>query len=86
MVLSPESTEDEVTAIIERVDGLISGGGGTPGEHEVWGTKRLAYPLQRFMEGNYVMTRFSLGPAAVLELDRELKSSEDILRFLVTKV
>jgi hypothetical protein len=42
MILSPEATEEEIAAAIERVDGLITGGGGTVGEHNNWGLKRLS--------------------------------------------
>ena len=86
MVLSPEATEDEVSAIVERVDGVITDRGGSVVEHENWGLRRLAYPVKKLQEGNYVMTRFALGAAAVMELNRVLVASEDILRFLVTKV
>ena len=85
MVLSPEATQDEVAATVERVDGLIAGGGGAVAEHESWGLKRLAYAIDDFNEGNYVLTKFSLGADGVSELNRVLASSEDIIRFLVTR-
>ena len=86
MILSPEATEEEIAAAIERVDGLITGDGGTVGEHNNWGLKRLAFPVQKFREGNYVLVKFSMDSSAVTELNRSLKASEDIIRFLVTKV
>jgi small subunit ribosomal protein S6 len=86
MILSPEATEEEIAAAIERVDGLITGGGGTAGEHNNWGLKRLAYPVQKFREGIYILVKFSMDSSAVTELNRSLKASEDIIRFLVTKV
>ena len=85
MVLSPEVTEDEVTAAVERTDGLITDGGGTVGEHHTWGLRPLAYPIRNFQEGNYVLTRFALGANAVQALNRNLTASEEIIRFLVTR-
>ena len=85
MILSPEATQDEVAATVERVDGLISGGGGAIVDHETWGLKRLAYEIDDFNEGNYVLTRFSLDATGVSELNRALTASEDIVRFLVTR-
>jgi small subunit ribosomal protein S6 len=85
MILSPEATEEEIAATIERVDGLITGAGGTVDEHNNWGLKRLAFPVQKFSEGNYILVKFSMGANAVTELGRSLKASEDIIRFLVTK-
>ena len=86
MVLSPEATEDEITATVERVDGLITERSGEVTEHENWGLKRLAYPVMKFGEGNYVLTRFSVDASSISELTRSLKASADIIRFLVTKV
>ena len=85
MILSPEATEEEVSATVERVDGLIVNGGGTVAEHKNWGLRQLAYPVKNFHEGNYILTRFDLGADAVLEFNRTLTASEDIIRFLVTK-
>ncbi len=67
------------------MDGLISGGGGAVAEHESWGLKRLAYAIDDFNEGNYVLTKFSLDASGVAELNRALTASEDIVRFLVTR-
>ena len=86
IVLSPEATEEEIAAAVERVDGLITENGGTVEDHDTWGLRKLAFPVQEFREGNYVLTRFALGPEAVLALGRALEASEEILRFLVTKV
>ena len=85
VVLNPETTEDEIAEAIQGVDGMIEENGGTIAEHENWGLKRLAFPVQKFNEGNYVLTRFSLEPEAVAELNRNLKASENVLRFLVMK-
>ena len=86
MILSPEATEEEVSASVNRVDGLITDGGGSVAEHENWGLRRLAYPVMKSQEGNYVLTRFAATAGALAELNRALKASEDILRFLMTRV
>ena len=85
MILSPEATQEELAATVERVDGLIEDGGGAVADHETWGLKRLAYEINDFNEGNYVLTRFSLDATGVSELNRALTASEDIIRFLVTR-
>ena len=86
MILSPEATEEEVSVTVERVHGLVTEAGGSVTEHEVWGLRRLAYPVKKFREGNYVLTKFASEPNAILEFNRSLEASEEILRFLVTKV
>ena len=84
-VLSPESTDEEAEATMERIAAFISERGGAVSERESWGVRRLAYPIQRFQEGNYVLTRFSLNGQDVVELDRNLNASQDVLTHLVTK-
>ena len=86
MVLSPEANEEELTATVERVSTFITEHGGTAEEPDKWGLRRLAYAVKEFMEGNYVLTRFSLEASNVIELDRSLRASDDVLRYLVTKV
>ncbi|MCI0441302.1 MAG: 30S ribosomal protein S6 [Chloroflexi bacterium] len=85
MVLSPEFSDEELTAGIERVSRFITDRGGSVSEQEVWGLRRLAYPVKRFLEGTYVLTRFKLDAANVGGLDRNLRASEDVLRHLVTR-
>ena len=85
LIVTPQASEDEVTAIVERISGFISDRGGTVEDHEVWGLRRLAYAIHKFMEGIYVLAHFSLDAKDVIELNRNLSTSEDILRFLITK-
>ena len=80
VILNPETTEDEIAEAIQGVDGMIEENGGALTEHENWGLKRLAFPVQKFTEGNYVLTRFSMEPEAVAELNRNLKASENVLK------
>ena len=86
MVLTPEASEDEATAIVDRVSNFISQRGGSISAQDNWGVRRLAYPIRGFLEGNYVVARFVLDAKDVLELDRTINASEDILRHLVTKL
>ena len=86
MVLSPEATEEEINSTVERVSGIVTTSKGSLGSHEIWGLRKLAYPVNNHREGNYVLTRFSLDPEAVQEFGRTLNASEEIIRFLVTKV
>ena len=86
MVLSPEITEEEVAAATEQVSAFVTERGGTMSDQEKWGVRRLAYPIRRFQEGNYVLARFTLDAKDVLDLDRTLLASESVLRHLLTKV
>ena len=85
MVLSPEATEEEISSAVERVNQLIKDKGGEMVDHEVWGLKRLAFPIMKFREGNYILIKFSLDSNEVPELNRNLTAAQDIIRFLITK-
>ena len=68
MVISPEVTEEEFEATLGKVSQFVTDRGGVISETEQWGKRRLAYPIKRFVEGSYVLTRLKLKPAFVHEL------------------
>ena len=86
LVISPQLAEEEVRSTVDRVQQLIRDRGGEITEVDTWGRRRLAYPIQRFREGNYVLARFRVDPARVRELDRSLTLAEEVLRHLVVRL
>ena len=84
VVFTPEATEDEAAAAVERVTGFVSDRGGSVTAREDWGVRRLAYPINRFQEGNYVLLRFGLEAKDAKELGSTLQAAQDVLRHLVT--
>ena len=85
-IIRPETEEAELEARIEGISQYITGNDGTVGEVERWGKKKLAYPIKHCLEGNYVLTRFSMTPDKCKELEANLKISEDVLRHLLIKL
>ena len=86
MILSPEATEAEASETVDRITSLISDGGGSVSDQDNWGIRRLAYPIQRFIEGNYFIARCKMDAQAAVELDTTLNSSQDVLRHLVFRL
>ena len=86
VVFSPEVSEEDLDAEIEKVSGLITQKGGEVVEVNRWGRRRLAYPIRRFREGNYVLTQLKIEPNLAVELDRNLQGLEEILRFLLIRL
>ena len=84
-IMTPEANEGEVEAAIQRISAFVTDRGGSFDDHEIWGLRRLAYPINKFMEGIYVLAHFSLDASDVLELERILTTSEDVIRHLVTR-
>jgi len=85
-MISPEVDEDGVSKIVDKVTQSINSRGGVVEETKNWGKRKLAYPVRRFMEGDYILARFKLLPKSVKELEREIDALGEILRYLVVKV
>jgi|Deesub1362B_J571_1020462.scaffolds.fasta_scaffold38937_2 small subunit ribosomal protein S6 len=85
-IVSPEVEEEALEAIVGNVKQFITDKGGVISDEERWGKRKLAYPIKRFREGNYVLTRFKLKPAWSKELEANLKIAEGILRHLLVRL
>ena len=86
LVVSPEVGEDALETVLKNVSQFITGKGGVISEEERWGKRKLAYPIKRSLDGNYVLTRCKMRPTWAKELDANLNISEDVLRHLLLKV
>lgn len=84
-IISPEVDGERLPEIIEQVGKFITDEGGMVESTEQWGIRKLAYPIKKFMEANYVLTRFKLEPNLTKKLGAELRASEEILRHLIVK-
>lgn len=81
-ILRPE--EDEViNPIIEKYEDLITKNGGNVQHKDKWGKKRLAYTIDDFDTGYYVLITFSASNPCVREVDRIMKISDDVLRHMI---
>ena len=88
VLINPEVTEDALTAEIDRIAALITGAEGEVTEVKrdaPWGRRRLAYQIQNYRDATYVLYHFTSGPSRVLDLERELKLDERVIRYLVVR-
>jgi small subunit ribosomal protein S6 len=85
-IISPEVDEERVSKIMDKMTQSINGQGGVVEETKNWGRRKLAYPISKYLEADYVLARFKLMPKSVKELEGEISASGDILRYLVVKV
>ena len=86
LIISPEVVEEKFDAVMDNVSQFITEKGGTVSDVERWGKRRLAYPIEHFTEGSYVLAHFSLKPALTKELEANLQISEEVLRHLLVKI
>ena len=85
-IINPELDEEGVAEIIDKVSRSIDSRGGVMEGVDKWGIRKLAYPIKKFMEANYILARFKLMPKSVKELEAEISALGGVLRYLVVSV
>jgi small subunit ribosomal protein S6 len=85
VILSPDLADDDLTAGIDRVHQAISSRGGEILDVNNWGRRRLAYPIKRHLEGTYFITQMKMDPGQIVDLESNLRISEDVLRHLIVR-
>ncbi|MDF2668726.1 MAG: ribosomal protein [Paenibacillus sp.] len=83
-IIRTDIEQEVVQATIEKFQGIINNGGEIV-KHDVMGKRRLAYEINKFRDGHYVLVHFNAEPAVVAELDRVMKISDEIIRYLIVK-
>lgn len=81
-ILNANLNEDDFSRVLGKVNDLVTKFGGTISETIPWGKRKLAYPIRKQTEGNYVLEKIQINQTALKELDANLKLSEDVLRYL----
>jgi small subunit ribosomal protein S6 len=83
-VIDPDLEESAKEAMIETVKGIIAAEGEVSAT-DVWGLRKLAYPIQKKKEGYYVVMQFEAAPTLPKELDRRLRISENCMRHVIVR-
>jgi small subunit ribosomal protein S6 len=86
LVLRPDVADDRAQAVIDRTTRQISADGGQIVKVAPWGRRRLAYQIDRYREGSYHIILFESPAEAIVEMERSLLITEEVLRHLVTRV
>ena len=85
LLLDPELAEEKQADVVARLRDMIEKGGGTFERHDVWGRRKLAYPIDKKEEGVYHLLSFTSSPETLDELSRVLKIDDDVMRHLATR-
>jgi small subunit ribosomal protein S6 len=85
-ILKPDSPDEEVDQFVEQLRTQLTAAGATVDKIDKWGKRRLAYKVDKYREGNYVLFQFSSGPEAVKELERRLRVSDVVIKFLTVRI
>jgi small subunit ribosomal protein S6 len=85
-VVSPEATDEQVNALHDQVQAIVSRYDGTIEKTENWGRRKLAYEIGHHKEGTYVLEVIAGSGELVKEIDRRLKVTDEIIRHLAVRV
>ncbi|MGH2581611.1 MAG: 30S ribosomal protein S6 [Anaerolineales bacterium] len=82
-IAHPDLDADAFKQLNDQVQSWIKDGAGKVEKADVWGKRKLAYPIKKQTEGQYVLLHADLEPAACAELERQFRLQESVLRFLI---
>ena len=80
-----EMEQDAFNAFVEQAQTWLAAGGGEVIETDIWGTRKLAYPIAKQREGIYVLIRATMPSAFVKEVDQRFRIAEPVLRHLIVR-
>ncbi len=86
VILGSEIPDDEVKSFTEKYGQIIKTHAGEVIKIEDWGTKKLAYLVKKRDKGRYIMFDFVGTPELILEMERQFKISEDVMKYLSVKL
>jgi small subunit ribosomal protein S6 len=85
-ILKPDTVEEEVDGFVEQIQHVITNGKGTIDKTDKWGVRKLAYRVQKYSEGLYVLIQFSSTPDLVKEVERRLRVSDAVIKFITVRI
>ena len=85
-IIKPDVPDEEADQFVETLRSQLTAAGATVDKIDKWGKRRLAYRVDKYREGNYVLFQFTAGPESVRELERRLRVSDAVLKFLTVRI
>lgn len=77
-----ELSQKQVENLTESLSEIITAGGGKIHKTENWGLRNLAYRIKKNRKGHYVLIESDTPAPALLEMERNMRLNEDILRYM----
>lgn len=83
-ISDPELGEQAQADLETKVAGWIESAGGSTIKVDRWGKRRLAYPIKKHADGYYVFYQIQLPPQSAIQVERDMRLNENVMRFLLT--
>src|ERR1022692_1428888 len=85
-IIKPDAPDEEVDAFIEQLRTQLTTLGATVDKVDKWGKRRLAYKVDKYREGAYVLFQFTSAPEHVHEFERRLRVADHVLKFITVRI
>jgi small subunit ribosomal protein S6 len=85
-IVRPDAAEEDVDKLIAGFSDNVTKGGGVVKTVEKMGKRKLAYMVRKFNDGNYILLTIEANGAVVLELERRLRVTEPVIKFITVRI
>lgn len=85
-IVRPDQSDEDVDKLVAGFEAAVTGHGGTVQKVDRLGKRRLAYVVQRFIDGNYVLLTVAGSGEMVHELERRMRVTEPVIKFLTVRI
>ena len=85
-IVRPDAVDEDVDKLIAGFTTSVTNGGGVVKNVEKMGRRKLAYLVRKFNDGNYILLTIEAGGPVVLELERRLRVSEPVIKFITVRM
>jgi small subunit ribosomal protein S6 len=85
-IIKPDVPEEEADQFVETLKTQLTTAGATIDKVDKWGKRKLAYRVDKYREGAFVLIQFTAGPETVKELERRLRVADMVLKFLTVRI
>jgi small subunit ribosomal protein S6 len=85
-IVKPDTPEEEADQFVEQLQTQLTSAGATIDKVEKWGKRRLAYRIDKYREGSYVLLQFTCEADQVKEFERRLRVADMVLKFITVRI
>ncbi len=85
-IVRPDVSDEDTDKLIAGFTTTVTNGGGVVKTAEKMGRRKLAYQVRKFDDGNYVLLTIEANGAVVLELERRLRVTEPVIKFITVRI
>ena len=85
-IVKPDAAEEEIDQLIELMSKHVTTAGGTVDKVDKWGKRRLAYRVEKYREGSYVLLQFTAEASTVREFERRMRVQDSVIKFITVRI